>query len=106
MKRVLLGFLLMSITMSSMAWAWGGYADVAFGFATGGGALSVEVSMPSADDHDTFHEHYCNHGAAHLIGLPSDDVRVLAVSRDEPFFGSQPTIVSEITTPPSKPPRL
>lgn len=108
MKRVLLGFLVMSTLLSSVAWAWGSHgnhADVAFGSADNV-ALPVEESIPPAGDHETFHEHYCSHGWAHLLGFPSEDMPVFAINRDDPFLDFEPTIASEITSPPSEPPRV
>lgn len=105
MKRVLLGFLLMSTLLSSVAWAWGSHADVAFGSADHG-ALSIDESTAPAGDHETFHEHYCSHGWAHLLGFPTEDMPVFAINRDSPFSDFDPSIVSEIIPPPSKPPRV
>lgn len=108
MKRVLLGFLLVSTIMSSVAWAWGSHGshtDGAFG-SVDNIALSVDESNPPADDHETFHEHYCSHGWAHLLGFPTEALPLFAINCDNLFFDYEPTIVSQITPPPSKPPRV
>ena len=105
MKRALLSLLLMSTIMSNVAWAWASHADFDCG-SSFSDVLSVDESNVPTEDHKTFHEHYCSHGWAHLLGFPPEHLSVPIVSRDRLFFDAELNIVSEITPPPSKPPRV
>lgn len=98
-------FLLICTLVSSVAWAWDSHGVAFSGSHDRGDQTMNPHDVPVDDDHGTFHDHFCGHGWAHLLGLQSDYTGSVAMHRDVSFLHRESALSSEITPPPSKPPR-
>ncbi len=110
-SRLTISLILATLLVSNMAWAWGAHAQVspvddpatvsmldADAVAASGAAQGEEENaMPC--------NHYCSHGAAHLSGLLSPAVSLIAFQAESvhdlpPSFPLSPSLAV-----PFKPPR-
>ena len=98
-------FLLVCTLVSSVAWAWDSHGVAFLGSQDRNEQVINLHDTPDNDDYDTIHNHYCGHGWAHLLGLQPDYTGGVAIHRDVSFLHREPALLSEITPPPSKPPR-
>ena len=108
-KRFTIVLLLSSILASSLAWAWDNHpgllADGQVGVASLAQSAGETDSGTDFGSGDFFHDHYCCHGYAHLLGLAFDNA--LAAIAPPPFQlpGYRRVLISHHPEVGTKPPR-
>lgn len=99
MRRFLIYFILLCTFGSSMAWALDRDSE-----ALSGHVASLAEGSPDAPDSACI-DHFCCHGAAHLVGLLRTVADARAVAESEAFPPLKPNFASTALPPPSKPPK-
>ncbi len=108
-KRFTLVLLLSSVLASSLAWAWDNHPGLLADGQTAMGSLAQSgAGTDFGTDFgggDSFHDHYCCHGYAHLLGLAFDGALTLIIPPPFQSTTYRRVLISHHPEVGTKPPR-